>query len=78
MKVWTDYPFRENDLPRFSQRQLAPIRKVRVISWDGNKYVRVRWRREVVEIKYGYLYAVPARCGDVPHVNFNLYKVHDE
>ena len=62
---WTDYPFVAlGDVP--SRR--APIRKVLVIYYDGNKYVglRVKGIDSIVEIKSGYVYRTPGRSGRVP------------
>lgn len=73
MKVWTDYPFRANDRPL----SFAPIRKVRVLNWDGDKYVTIRWRDEIHEVKFGYLYPERGRYGDHHHVNPRLYPLMD-
>lgn len=72
---WTDYPFVElGDVAG----KTAPIRHVRVISFDNNKYARVsligtggvdRWDVECF-VKAGYLYSKPGRLGDVKQVSF--------
>ena len=46
--------------------QKAPIRRVEPLSFDGNKYVRVRFEGRVFEFKSGYLYTKPGRLGEVP------------
>lgn len=63
MKAWTDYPFTElGDIAH----QQAPIREVRVISYDGNKYCRIVVGGLESEVKLGYLYKKPGRCGEAP------------
>jgi hypothetical protein len=55
---WTDYPIVElGDTPRL----LAPMRRVKVIAYDGNKYVIVIEMKSGVEfqMKAGYLYQGP-------------------
>jgi hypothetical protein len=49
----TDYPFVElGDTPG----QLAPLREVLVLSYDGNKYCQVDFEGKQLEVKEGYLY----------------------
>jgi hypothetical protein len=63
MKAWTDYPFEElGDIAH----QQAPVRPVQVISYDGNKYCRIVVGGVESEVKLGYLYKKPGRCGEVP------------
>ena len=69
MKVWTDYPFRESDIPG----REAPVRKVRVISYDGDKYVKIRWRGEIADIKFGYIYPRSMRWRLGVRVNPRVY-----
>jgi hypothetical protein len=65
-KAWTDYPFTElGDTPH----QRAPIREVRVISYDGNKYCNVEVAGIQSSVKLGYLYTEPGRCGEVPKLD---------
>jgi hypothetical protein len=60
---WTDYPFEElGDTPG----QKAPIRRCTPLSSDGNKYVRVLVEGVEAEIKFGYIYTLPGRCGVAP------------
>ena len=61
---WTDYPFTElGDVPF----KPAPIRRVNVISYDGDKYAKISFKDhgDILEVKAGYLYRKPGRCGDV-------------
>ena len=68
MKLYTDYPFKElGDI----EYQEAPIREIKAISYDGNKYVRIVVDGIESEIKSGYIYTSKGRCGDVPTFNAN-------
>lgn len=58
--AWKDYP-----LFRHEERKQAPIRKVRVLCWDGNKIELVRWNRRLWNFKIGYIYSTHGRCGEV-------------
>ena len=65
---WTDYPVVElGDIAG----EKAPIRRVNVISYDGNKYARVsvEGNGDVLYVKRGYLYSQPGRCGEVKTVS---------
>lgn len=63
MKAWTDYPItRLGDI----EGEIAPIRQCTVLSYDGNKYCRVRVGRYVESIKSGYIYQRQGRVGEVP------------
>ena len=57
MKLWTDYPFKDTDTPG----KRAPVRKVSLISFDGNKYATIRYRGVEYDFKAGYLYSRPFR-----------------
>lgn len=63
MIAFTDYPIVElGDSPgKFSE-----VREVEVLSFDGNKYCYVDVGGVQKEIKAGYLYKSPGRCGEVP------------
>lgn len=63
MKAWTDYPF---TWLGDTAGQAAPVRKVKVLSYDGNKYCRITVCGGEAEIKAGYLYQRAGRCGEVP------------
>lgn len=78
LQAWTDYPFTElGDIPN----QKAPVRRIRVLSYDGNKYCKIdvegKYLTEgkyttifkeqlLTEIKAGYIYQSPGRLGEVP------------
>jgi hypothetical protein len=73
MILYTDYPFTElGDTPH----KRAPIREVKPLSYDGDKYVKVLVEGVQSELKCGYLYTQRGRCGDVPYFDparyFNL------
>lgn len=66
MKAWTDYPFTElGDI----EGQEAPIRPVKVLDYDGDKYVTVECQGVRKSIKAGYCYMHLGRCGEVPALN---------
>lgn len=61
--AWTDYPFDFlGDKPNFK----APVRPVWVVSYDGNKYVKIIVSGVEAEVKSGYIYEKPGRLGEVP------------
>lgn len=62
--AWTDYPFIElGDEPG----KEAPVRRIELISYDGDKYVRVRLPDgQESEIKAGYCYKQEGRLMGVP------------
>jgi hypothetical protein len=64
-RYWTDYPFVSlGD----TLHEVAPIREIAPIIYDGDKYVLVRLVGTCVyeELKSGYIYTERGRCGDVP------------
>jgi hypothetical protein len=64
---WTDYPFVElGDTPG----QEAPVREIEVGEWDRNKYAKIMVNGLHTEIKSGYVYTAPGRCGEVPCLEF--------
>ena len=66
IQCWTDYPFRMlGDEPN----KEAPIRPCEVINYDGDKYVTVLVGGGLAEIKAGYCYKRPGRCGEVPQIS---------
>lgn len=68
MLAYTDYPFEElGDIPYTK----APIREVLVLSFDGNKYCKIIVEGVQSEIKAGYIYVKPGRCGQVPPVKLS-------
>jgi hypothetical protein len=58
---WTDYPVEALGDPSGVE---APIRRIKVISYDNDKYARVLVLGTTVEleVKAGYLYGKPIRC----------------
>lgn len=66
VKLYTDYPIVElGDLPYVE----APIRECELVSFDGDKYVKVRihgYSGLVTEMKWGYVYMGKGRYGEVP------------
>ena len=63
MNLWTDHPIIAlGDKPG----EEAPVRQVRLLEYDGNKYCRILVDGVEVEIKAGYLYIKPGRLGEVP------------
>lgn len=63
---WTDYPFTQlGDIPN----TVAPIRKVEVLSYDGDKRAKIIVEGIKTEIKAGYLYGQPGRFGQVKQIN---------
>ena len=71
MKAWTDYPFTElGDI----EYQKAPVREVRIISYDGNKYCHIEVGGIESSVKLGYLYQKPGRLYEVPKVS--VWKLH--
>lgn len=72
---WTDYPFVElGDVPG----ELASVRKVKLVSFDGDKYVDVLVVEcgIFVQIKRCYFYTSPGRCGEagvVPLVKLEMF-----
>ena len=69
MKAFTDYPILElGDKPN----QKAPVRECEVLSYDGDKYCKIRVAGCFDEVKTGYLYAEKGRYGEVPRINVNL------
>ncbi|MDE2106871.1 MAG: hypothetical protein KGL39_57175, partial [Patescibacteria group bacterium] len=69
MKAWTDYPIeRLGDKPG----EFAPVRQCNVLSYDQDKYVWIEVEGLREEIKAGYCYMKPGRCGEVPPLNRRL------
>ena len=75
---WTDYPFVElGDVPK----QKAPVRKVTLISFDGNKHCDVLVEKPevcTVSVKAGYLYTKPQRIADDGFVDVCEFCGEDE
>ena len=69
---WTDYPLTElGDAPN----QLAPVRRVTVVGYDGDKYATVEVvhgnKTLTTKIKAGYLHINPVRYEHAICVNRN-------
>jgi hypothetical protein len=61
-EIWTDYPILElGD----TAGQPAPIRRVKPVSYDGDKYVKVIVDDFETEIKAGYLYTTEGEPGSM-------------
>ena len=66
MKAWTDYPIL--DLGDKSGQE-APIRRVEILSYDRDKYCRIRVEGIIDLVKRGYLYRNPGRLGEATPVS---------
>lgn len=66
MIAYTDYPI---VVLGDKIHKEAPIRQVKVLDYDGNKYCNVLLDGIVVVVKAGYLYKEPGRCGEVECIN---------
>lgn len=67
--AWTDYPITEmGDEPG----KIAPIRRIRLIGYDRNKYVIGVVAGHTVSIKAGYIYQRSGRLCEVPNVSYDL------
>ena len=66
---WTDYPIIELGDKELEE---APIRHVKVLAYDQNKYVTVEviGTGVITSFKAGYLYSQPGRYGQVKQVNY--------
>ncbi|WP_415913353.1 hypothetical protein [Neptuniibacter sp. QD37_11] len=59
--IYTDYPFVElGDTPG----ETAPVRRVQLLAFDGNKYARILAEGKEVEVKYSYLYATRSHAAE--------------
>jgi hypothetical protein len=65
MKAWTDYPF--TWLGDEAGKE-APVREIEVLSYDDDKYCRIKVCGGEAEIKAGYIYQHEGRYGDVPAI----------
>jgi hypothetical protein len=62
---YTDYPI----LPLGDKLgEKAPIRPVRVLSYDGDKYCKAEIKGQIFELKIGYVYKTPGRCGEAESI----------
>lgn len=69
MKAFTDYPIIELGDTAI---EIAPIREVEILSYDGNKYCLIFVQGVLTEVKGGYLYHESGRVGETPCL------MHDE
>lgn len=70
-RYWTDYPF--ECLGDISGKE-APVREIEVLSYDGDKYCRIKIGDVEDEIKSGYLYTQEGRYGHVPSITKDQLK----
>jgi hypothetical protein len=65
-KLYTDYPLAIlfGDKPRVE----APIREVKLLDFDGDKYCTVEVGGMTADIKFGYIYFEPKRNGAAPSI----------
>lgn len=68
---YTDYPF--TSLGDVAGQQ-APIREIQVLNYDGNKYCDILVEGKLENIKWGYIYTVPGRCGDATVIDYKVVK----
>ena len=58
MRFYTDYHFKElGDAPY----KIVPVRRIEILSYDGNKYCDVLCKGKIFNIKSGYIYPRPYR-----------------
>lgn len=58
MMAYTDYPF---TFLGDKEGEKAPVRKIKIVAYDGNKYVTAIVGDTVTEIKRGFIYYKPER-----------------
>ena len=67
--AFTDMPFEVlGDIPH----QVAPIRQIELLAYDGDKYVTARSGEHIVELKSGYVYTEQGRCGNVDTISYDI------
>jgi hypothetical protein len=67
-KLFTDYPITELGDEEFKE---APIRECELLFYDDNKYCYVKVEGVEKEIKRGYIYTKPGRCGEVDCISID-------
>ena len=67
-KLFTDYPITELGDEEFKE---APIRECELLFYDDNKYCYVKVGGIEKEIKRGYIYTKPGRCGEVDCISID-------
>lgn len=69
INAYTDYPFEELGDKLYEE---APVREIKVLSFDGNKYCRILLGNIKTEIKAGYIYTKPGRYNEVPNIGIDV------
>jgi hypothetical protein len=73
LTAWTNYPISPGEFGRgrdFAGRR-APVRAVTILTYDRDKRCKVRIAgfAGIFEIKLGYIYPRPGRCGSVQAIS---------
>jgi len=63
MKAYTDHPFY---FLGDTKDQLAPVREIKVLSWDRDKYCKIKVSGRTDEIRAAFIYQHEGRNGQVP------------
>lgn len=63
MKAYTDHPFY---FLGDTKDQLAPVREIKVLSWDRDKYCKIKVSGRMTEIRAAFIYQHEGRIGQVP------------
>ena len=66
MDAWTDYPF---TFLGDCANEKAPIRKCKVLSFDGDRRCSIIVEGRATEVKWFYLYEEHGRAGDVSPID---------
>ena len=74
MKAWTDYPF---TWLGDTSGEKAPVREIEVLSYDDNKYCRIKVCDGEDEIKAGYIYQREGRYGEAPKASGLIVLAHN-
>jgi len=75
MKAYTDYPFEFlGDQPYM----IAPIREIKIISYDGDKYCHIEVEGHETEIKVGYIYEQYGYFGDTSQISIDKLLMLDK
>ena len=85
IKAYTDAPILGID----KNGELAPIREVKIIAYDGDKYCKIEFtdsrnRLTRTDIKSGYIYKRYGRIGEVENYSYSYlrklpkYNMYDE
>lgn len=63
VKAWTDYPIEQLGDKPYTE---ATMREVEILSYDGDKYFRIRVEGVETEVKAGYIYHRKGQISDGP------------